>query len=266
MRVMEIPSFPRTIDIPDLENLLRARLSQTVVMWPSQAIPLLGYMCCPNDPQAREKFVLTVQSWPEESTAMRPDLPAHLGRIQKDWLRVADVFHLLCDLAEGRHQARRGGPSVGKAITLVAAKAKSRGTRASSLWKIWATYKDVAHLVAAATLICAEARIRSRDQPFGPFGLSVGQIVPFQMTMLMPDFVVAVAMEFQRYGLSVVPHARNEPALDPETLWRIPPDIDVVPFPLPVRKIGVQDLTVLNKRRAGNRGTANVRKTTPDSR
>jgi hypothetical protein len=86
------------------------------------------------------------------------------------------------------------------------------------------------------------------------------------MTMLMPDFVVAVAMEFQRYGLSVVPHARNEPALDPETLWRIPPDIDVVPFPLPVRKIGVQDLTVLNKRRAGNRGTANVRKTTPDSR
>ena len=114
MRVMEIPSFPRTIDIPDLENLLRARLSQTVVMWPSQAIPLLGYMCCPNDPQARQKFVLTVQSWPEESTAMRPDLPAHLGRIQKDWLRVADVFHLLCDLAEGRHQARRGGPSVGK--------------------------------------------------------------------------------------------------------------------------------------------------------
>jgi hypothetical protein len=76
MRVMEIPSFPRTIDIPDLENLLRARLSQTVVMWPSQAIPLLGYMCCPNDPQAREKFVLTVQSWPEESTAIRPDMPA----------------------------------------------------------------------------------------------------------------------------------------------------------------------------------------------
>jgi hypothetical protein len=260
MRVMEIPGFLRKIEIPDLHNFIRTRLSQTVVMWPEQAIPLLGYRCYPNDEEAREDFVLTLRSWPEASEDEPPMIPAKLNRIQQDWLRVADVLHRLCDLAEGRHQARRGGPSVGKAITLVEAIAKSRGTSVASLWKNWSTYKDVAHVVTAATLICAEARNVSRRQPFGPFGLSVDQIIPFQMAMLMPDLVLAVALEFERHGLSVVPHARTEPALDPETLWRIPPDINVAPFPLPIRKMRAQDLQVLNNRRAGNRGKAKVRK------
>jgi hypothetical protein len=46
----------------------------------------------------------------------------------------------------------------------------------------------------------------------------------------------------------------EQPTLDPQTLWRIPPDINVVPIPLPVRKIRLEDRVVLNKRRAGNRG------------
>jgi hypothetical protein len=259
MRVMEIPGFPRKIEIPDLHNFIGTRLSQTVVMWPEQAIPLLGYMCYPNDEKEREDFVLTLRSWPEASEDVPPTIPGKLGWIQKDWLRVADVFHRLCDLAEGRHQARRGGPSIGKAIRLVEAIAKSWGNKASSLWRIWSTYKDVAHVVTAATLICAEARIVSRNQPFGPLGLSVNQIIPFQMAMLMPE----VALEFERYGLSVVAHARTAPTLKPETLWRIPRDINVAPFPLPIRKIRAQDLKVLNNRRAGNRGKAKVRKTTP---
>jgi hypothetical protein len=259
MRVMEIPRFPRKIEIPDLDNFIRTRLSQTVVLWPEQAIPLLGYMCCPNDGEGREDFLLTLRSWPESSDTVSPTIPSRLGRIQGDWLRVADVLHLLCDLAEGRHQARRGGPSVGKAITLVAAIAKSWGTSAASLWKNWSTYKDVAPLVTAATLVCAEARNKSRIQPFGPLGLSVNQIVPFQMAMLMPELVLAVALEFERHGLSVVSHARTVPTLDPKKLWRIPPDINVVPVPPPSRKIRAQDLVVLTNRRAGNRGKAKLR-------
>jgi hypothetical protein len=205
MRVMEIPGFPRKIEIPDLHHFIRTRLSQTLVMWPAQAIPLLGYMCYPNDGEARKDFVLTLRSWPEASEDDPPVIPAKLGRIQQDWLRVADVFHRLCDLAEGRHQARRGGPSIGKAITVVEGIAKSWGTSAASLWKNWSTYKDVAHVVTAATLICAETRIVSRNQPFGPLGLSVNQIIPFQMAMLMPDLLLAVALEFERYGLLVSP-------------------------------------------------------------
>jgi hypothetical protein len=259
MRVMEIPRFPRKIEIPDLDNFIRARLSQTVVMWPEQAIPLLGYMCYPNNAEAREVLQSTLRSWASASEATSPTVPKGLGRIQNDWQHVADIFHLYCDLIEGQHQARRGGPSIGKAITLAEANTKSRGTGAATLWKNWSTYKDVAHLATAATLVCAEARTKARIQPFGPPGLSVNQIVPFQMVMLMPDLVLAVALEFERLGLSVVPHARTEPMLDPATLWRIPPDINVVPVPPPSRKIRAQDLIVLAKRRAGNRGKAKVR-------
>jgi hypothetical protein len=272
MRAMEIPGFPQKIEIPDLDNFYRTRLSQTVVMWPQQAIRLLGYMCYPNDPEAREAFLRTMWSWPSGSETASPTVPEGLGRVQNDWLRVADIFHVHCDLVEGRHQSRRGGPSIGKAITLVAANAKSLGTGTATLWKNWSTYKDVAHLVTAATLICAEARTRCRNKPLGPFGLRWDQFVPFPITMLMPDFVLAVALESERFGLSVVPHALAEPTLDPQTLWRIPPDINVAPFPLLKRKIRAQDLRVLYSRRAGNRGKANVpkaarlRKATPVSR
>ena len=265
MRVMEIARFPRRIEILDLDNLLRTRLSQTVVMWPAQAIPLLGYMCYPNDLDARAALMRTLLSWQEASEDKPPTIPKKLGRIQHNWLRVADIFNLYSDQIAGQHQARRGGASIGKAITLTAANTKSRGTKASTLWEIWSIYKDVAHLVTAATIICAQARTISCGQPFGPFGLDLRQFVPFQMAMLMPDLVLAVALEFERLGLDVVPRARAEPTLHPETLWRIPPDINVVPLPPPVRKIRGQDLAVLNDRRAGNRGKAKGRKTTPVS-
>jgi hypothetical protein len=253
MRTMEIPPFPRRLENPDLENLLRVRLSQTVVLWPEHAIPLVGYMAWPNELAARDEAMRILRSWPEGSGKV----PHRLGRIQYEWSRVADVFHCYGDLIDGQHQERRGGPSIGKAITLVEANAKSRGTGAATQWQLWEKYKDVGHLVTAATLICLEVRTRAGNQPFGPYGLSIDQFVPFQIAMLMPDLVLAVGLEFEQRGLSHVPHARTEPVLDPETLWRIPPDINVTPLPPPARKIRSEDLAILNARRAGNRGRAN---------
>jgi hypothetical protein len=264
MRVMEIPGFPEKIEISNLDDLFKTRLSQTVVIWPEQAIPLLGYMCHPNDPAARDALLLTLRSWAEASESA-PAVPKRLGRTQHEWQHVADIFHLHRDLVEGEHQARRGGPSIGKAITLAEANAKSRGTGAATLWSDWSAYKDVAHLVTAATLISAEARTRYRNQPFEPSGLWFDRFTPFQMAMLMPDLVLAVALEFERLGLSFVPPAGSESALDPETLWHIPPDINVAPLPPPARTIRSQDLVVLNERRAGNRGKGNAPETTPVS-
>jgi hypothetical protein len=266
MRVMEIPGFPQKVEITDLDKFYRARLSETDVMWPEQAISLLGYMCYPNDPEARAALRRTMWSW---SGSEAPTIPEGLDRIERDWPRVADIFHRYCDLVEGQHQARRGGPSIGKAITLVAANAESLGTGTSTLWKNWSAYKNVAHLVTAAALICAEARTRYRHEPLGPFGLSWDQFRPFQMAFLMPDLVLAVD-DFERLGLSVVSDARTKPTLDPQTVWRIPPDINVTLLPLLKRKIRRQDLSVLNRRRAGNRGQAKkagrLHKTTPISR
>jgi hypothetical protein len=250
MRVMQIPPFPRKGEILDLENFLRTRLSQTVVMWPDQAMPLAGYMGWPNDPAARGSAVEILRQWADGSKVVPPGL----GRIQHEWLRVADILSLHYDLVQGEHQKRRGGASIGKAITLAAANTKSWGTAASSFWKNWSTYKDVAHLVTAATMICYESRSAFTRKPFGPSGLAWNQLIPFQMAMFMPDLVIAVALNLEDLGLSVVPHVLAEPIFGRETLWRIPPDINVVPVPPPVRKIRAQDVMVLNKRRAGNRG------------
>ena len=52
---MEIPPFPRKLENLDPENLFKARLSETIVHWPEQAIPLIGYMGWPNDLAARDK-------------------------------------------------------------------------------------------------------------------------------------------------------------------------------------------------------------------
>jgi hypothetical protein len=213
-------------------------------------------MCHPNDETARDALVRTLWSWADASENVLPLAPDELRRIQANWLRVADIFHVYCDLIDGRHQERRGGPSIGKAITLVAATTKSWGTSPANLWKLWGAYKDVAHLITAAALICAEAREWSRGRSRGPFGLRSTQIIPFQMAWLMPDFVLAVAMQFERYGLRIVSPERKEPALDPDTLWRTPAEISVAPFPLPIRKLRPRDIVVLNNRRAGNRGQA----------
>jgi hypothetical protein len=260
MRVMDIPSFPRPIEIRDLETLFAARLNDTVVMWPCQAIPLLGYMCHPNDEAERHGLVSLIRSWPNYEGPGQPPVPERLPRIQGNWLRVADIFHLYCDLVDGQHQERRGGPSIGKAISLVAANAKSRGTGEANLWKLWTDYKDVAHLVTAACLVRREVRKRFAGSPPR---LNPTQFLPFQMTLLMPDLVLAVALEFERFGRAKGEDPRSEPALDPDTHWRIPNDINVAPLPPPVRKVRPQDIKILNDRRAGNRGRAN--KTTPVS-
>jgi hypothetical protein len=251
MRVMEIPPFPRKIEIPDLENFIRTRLSNAEIVSPQHAIPLVGYMCWPNDEVARADLERTIWSWLDDSKGVPLAVPARLNRIQVNWQRVADIFHVYCDLVDGRHQERRGGPSIGKAIELVEAKAGSWGTAAANLWKLWGTYKDVAHLVSAATLISLETRRRYYARPLGPFGLSPTQIIPFQMTLLMPDFVLAVAMEFERHGLAATSNVRAESALDPDTMWRIPPHINVVPIPPPMRPLNSQDIVILNNRRAG---------------
>jgi hypothetical protein len=253
MRVMEIPRFPREIQILELDYFVRARLGQTIVAWPEQSIPLLGYMCYPNDAEARDPLLVMLRNW-QKGIEDRPPILRKLGRIQHEWSRVADIFHTYCDLISGDHQEKRGGPSIGKAITLVEANTKSGGTGAANLWKMWSTYKDVAHLVTAAALVFAEARIVAVRKPFGPFGLSADQFGHLTMAMFMPDLVIAAALSFEHLGLSFVPYGLEKPTLAPETLWRIPPNINVVPIPPLVRKIRPQDLLVLRERRAGNRG------------
>jgi hypothetical protein len=232
MRFMNIPRFERKIEIPNFEFFERSRLNQAIVLWPEQAIPLVGYMGWPNNPEGREASMAIVRGWPEASQ----DIPPRLRQIQTDWARVADIFNLHYDLTVGDLQRRRGGSSIGKSIELTAAQSKAKGTSKANLWQSWRTYKDVAHLVAAATIISADARERAKIKSFGAFGVASQQLQPFRIAMLLPDFVLSVALFLQNYGLANVPHGREEPMLDPETLWRIRPDMGVVAVPPPARK------------------------------
>ncbi len=261
MRFMDIPRFVRKIEIGDFDFFVRSRLNQAVVLWPEQAFSLAGYMGWPNDPDARVASVRVLRDWFEGSKRVSP----RLRQIQADWTRVADIFNLHYDLTVGSHQSRRGGPSIGKAIELAAAQSKGRGTGKANLWDRWTRYKDVAHLVTAATIISADAYERAKVKPFGKYGLAREQLQPFPIAMLLPDFVLSVALFLQDYGLTNVPHAREEPMLDPDTLWRIRPDINVEPLAPPARKINRQGIAILYSRRAGNRGKAKPHKTTPVS-
>ena len=105
----------------------------------------------------------------------------------------------------------------------------------------------------------------ARGKPFGESGLPSGQIQPFLIAMLMPDFVISLALSFQDYGLNSTPQSREQPMLAPETVWRIPPDVNVVAVPPPVRKVNSERIAILNARRAGNRGKPKIAKTTPVS-
>jgi hypothetical protein len=253
MRTMQIRPFPGTqMQIGDLGLLIKGRLLRDLVVWPDQAVPLVGYMAWPNDPIIRERW-LEAHRRNDDSTIS--DLARGLTIIQQHWARVADIVHLHNDLVHGRHQERRGGASVGKAISLIDANAKSKGTGTAKLWEIWTTYKDVAHLVTAAVLVSAEAKTRHQVAPF--------LLQPYRMAMLLPELVISVAMTFENQGLQRVAYGRTEPMFDPASLWRIPADINLTPLAPPIRKITKTDLAVLSARRAGNRGKANRRRTTP---
>ena len=255
---MQIRPFPGSkIQITDLGFLIKERLIRDLVVWPQQAPHLVGYLAWPSDPVMRERWLETHQR-NDQSTIN--ELMQRLKIIQQHWARIADIVHLHQDLAHGRHQERRGGASVGKVISLISANAKSKGTGTAKLWEIWTTYKDVAHLVTAAVLVSAEAKTRHQK---APYGVRLHQFQPYRMAMLLPELVISVAMTIEDYGLGHAARGRTEPMFDPQSLWRIPADINLTPLAPPDRKITKTDLAVLNARRAGNRGRTNRRKTDP---
>jgi hypothetical protein len=216
-------------------------------------------MFYPASDTARASFGSVLRSVPEP---LRLNLKG-MRRIQYRWLRATDVFHLYYDMAIGGHQSRRGGPTISKAVYLAAKNTKSLGTSEPTFWSAWKAFRDVAHLVTAAVLIWDNARRVFKDEYLGAFRthdeaepITLDQLSPFHIVLLMPDLVLAVGQSFQDFAVTKI-SGRPDTGLDTQTLWRIPPDINVVPVPPPARRIRVEDTKILNARRAGNRGKRN---------
>lgn len=258
MRAMSIPPFPSRVEISDIKSLTNARLNEKFTL-SDQAAALAEYMFYPANEEARASLGSRLRS---SEDPLRLNLKG-MRRIQYKWLRGADVFQLYYDMALGGHQSRRGGATISKAVHLAAKNTKSVGTSEPTFWSAWKAYKDIAPLVAATIAIFANARLvitseyvaafRTHDdaEPINP-----AQLTPFHIALLMPDLVLAVGRSFEEFGLTKI-NNRSDAGLDPETLWRIPEDVNVEPVPPPIRNIRRVDKLVLNARRAGNRGRHN---------
>ena len=83
MRTMTIPPFERTIEIADFDFFVRSRLAQAVVIWPEQAIPLVGYMAWPNQPELRAELVAALRGWFEGSRAAAAPNSDRLGTCRR---------------------------------------------------------------------------------------------------------------------------------------------------------------------------------------
>ena len=99
MRVMELPPFRQRIEITDLENLYRTRLSLRLDLRASAAVPLLCYMGWPNDSAAREAAIRMLARWLDAGDDN--DAAKHLAEIDEDWGHVADLVHLHLDIDQG---------------------------------------------------------------------------------------------------------------------------------------------------------------------
>jgi hypothetical protein len=261
MRTMNIPPFPKPVEISDIESLTNARLSEKFSL-SEQAAALVEYMLYPAGEQARVSFGSTLRSSPDP---LRLNLKG-MRRIQYNWLRAADVFHLYYDMAKGAHQSRRGGATISKAVHLAAKNTKSVGTSEPTFWSAWKAHKDAALLVTATILIWANARIVFTGEYVSAFRtyddaepLEPKKLTPYHIVLLMPDLVLAVGRTFEEFALTI--GGRPDAGLDPETLWRIPANINVAPVSPPVRAIRPVDKLILNARRAGNRGRRNRQQT-----
>ena len=192
--------------------------------YPSRARPWPDICSIRRAKGLRVSFGFALRSVPEP---LRLNLKG-MRRIQYRWLRVADVFHLYYDMAIGGHQSRRGGATISKAAHLAAKNTKSLGTSEPTFWSAWKAFQDVAPLVTATVLIWDNARRVFRNEYCAAFRthddaepITLDQLSPFHITLLMPDFVLAVARSFEDFALTKVT-SRVDAGLDPETLWRIP--------------------------------------------
>jgi hypothetical protein len=264
MRTMSIPPFPERVEIADIAAFTDARLTEGFRS-SEQGAALIGYMLYPASEDARASFGSALRA---SADPLRLNLKG-MRRTQYQWLRVADVLHLYYDMATGGHQSRRGGATISKAAHLAAKNTKSLGTSEPTFWSAWKTYKDVATAVTAAIIIWDNTRRVFKNEYLGAFRthddaepITLDQLSPFHITLLMPDFVLAVARSFEDFALTKVTR-RVDAGFDPETLWRIPAEINVAPVLPPPRTIRVGDARILNARRAGNRGRRNRPQTDP---
>jgi hypothetical protein len=140
--------------------------------------------------------------------------------------------------ADPRVQAR-GGASISKAKDVI--DASRRGANRQRLEADWSRFRDIAPLATATATLAAVAVNQTGDKSLGD---------PIYPIFFDPESVLCMASIFQQLGLSLIPHGRSEPILPPETLWRLPTNVEIIPPPLTWGPLDEGSIKVLASRKS----------------
>ncbi len=279
MRAMNLPLLPPAPESPDQwVDLFLRRLNDGLMAFPQASHLLVAYTAWPNDQKPRDQYMATniglsvahlerrlafpvtaispekqamnlsgrsplevFGGWEIVAEAALSSVLDQVDKAQRQWPQVADIFHVITDIAHEKRVKIRGGPSISKAIDLVADAHGLPGR--SQLSAVWSKFHDVAHILTAGAYLAHCVLGRGNK----------GAASILSAILFMPDIVVPLAGAFQQFGLTTIPHGRTIPILDPETLWRVPASHFPVALPLPVRRLTQRQLDLLQTRRASKK-------------
>jgi len=276
---MNLPPLPSPQESPDQwVDLFLHRLNGGLMPFPEASHLLIAYAAWPNDQKARDQYMATnvglavahlerrlalratvisggaqpinlsarsalelFGGWEAVAETALSSVLDRLDKVQGQWPRVADIFHVLVDIAHEKRFKIRGGPSISKAVDLVADAHGLPGR--SQLNAVWSEFHDVAPVLTAGAHL-AHCALERGDQRAGSILSAI---------LLVPDVVVALAGAFQQFGLTTKPHGRTTPILDSETLWRVPESHVPERLFLPTRTLTPRQINLLQERRASKR-------------
>jgi hypothetical protein len=274
MRVMNLRGLPMGPSSADeCIDLYSQRVGANETPWPQVSMLLTAYMAWPDDQRARDSFMASLlarqignqgpgvvnSEQADEGSSSRQwkafekfgginavSRPAFdyligtIGQMQRRWLLVADIFHLIVDMALDDRVALRRGSSVSKAIELCELEQHLPGH--SQLRKAWSDFRDVAHLVTAAAFIAHQASARKGTAPLDASILKA--------IWAAPDATIAASAGFQEFGLKPKTVQREPPVLRPESIWRIPTELQPKKPFVVFRSLTEKQLDFLRTRRA----------------
>jgi hypothetical protein len=282
MRTMNMPGFPgERISIEIAAPILRTRLSAREIHYLDHSLRLIAYMTWPNDENMRNVWMASQIAMYGESHEMiefpvkadEAGFPLAAQKISKEYFERFGVLPLAQYASKGLHEEIKAtaerdwqlvantflqhynmfhefgsgvsGASLGKVSYLVSKTFNDRGASETKVNIAWRRLKDVAHLITATVLLAHEAITRNKDESWD---IPAKRMHPYHIALMVPEVILAVAMEYQAYGLEAIPHSREETLLSPETIWRIPDEINIAPLAPPVTPMTSAQKALLKKR------------------
>jgi hypothetical protein len=252
-------------------ELYSKRVGANDAPWPQVSMLLTAYMAWPDNEAARDSFAASYLALqlgrttgegvpePSDDRPINPKLNAFqqfgglkaiadpaldflYGKIaqeQRAWLLVADILQLIVDMAHENRITLRRGPSVSKAVELCEIERALPGH--SQIRKAWSAFRDVAHLIAAGAYVARQARTNHSE----PYKSSILEVI-----WRAPDALVALGAGFEQFGLEPKQVDNEASILQPQKLWRVPPDLrPQKPFII-FRRLTESQLAHLQTRRA----------------